>query len=252
MARGVTHGIEPLDIPILVNCRDRVSCLRQLVDWLEGAAYQRIYLIDNESSYPPLLDYYEHTPHNVIRLDENLGHRAPWKSGVVDQVATGPYVVTDPDVLPTEQCPKDAVAVLLDVLDRHPSACKAGLGLVIDDIPEHFALAGYVRAWEEQHWQNEIEPGLFSASVDTTFAAYRPGVAFARRPAIRTGPPYLARHLPWYVHSNRLDDEEKYYRDHALPGSHTWNRNHLPAKLDGYFHRSRWAKLRRGIRKVLS
>ena len=83
--------------PVFVNCRDRVSCLRMFVDWLERAGHERIYLVDNASSFPPLLEYYEATPHVVIRLDENVGHRASRKSGLTQHHAPDtPYVVTDP------------------------------------------------------------------------------------------------------------------------------------------------------------
>ncbi len=237
-------------IPVFVICRDRVSCLQLLVSWLESAGHERIYFVDNDSSYAPLLEYYESTPHTVIRLNENLGHRAPWKSGVVPEVARGPYVVTDPDVLPTEECPTDAVLALLDALGRHPGACKAGLGLVTDDLPEHFALRGYVRAWEEQHWKHQVEPGLYSAPIDTTFAVYRAGLPFAKKPALRTGPPYLARHLPWYADSANPTEEERYYESRVRAQSHTWSGERVPEKLEGFFHQSRWARVRRKIRRL--
>jgi hypothetical protein len=233
-----------------VNCRDRVSCLRPLVDWLERAGHERIYLLDNDSTYEPLLAYYERSPHQVIRLGANVGHLAPWTDAIIDKHADGPYVVTDPDVVPTEACPSDAVARLLELLRRYPDHCKAGLGLVIDDLPSRFAHARYVRAWEAQHWRDEVEPGVFDAPVDTTFAAYRAGTQFTKRPALRSGSPYLARHLPWYADSAHPTEEELYYREHALESINTWNQKRLPDKLDGYFHRSPWARARRRLRRL--
>ena len=46
-------------IPILVNSFNRLDCLRGLVDWLRGAGYADIIIIDNASSFPPLLSYLE-------------------------------------------------------------------------------------------------------------------------------------------------------------------------------------------------
>ncbi|HVS43718.1 MAG TPA: glycosyltransferase family 2 protein, partial [Candidatus Dormibacteraeota bacterium] len=87
---------EALDHPVFITCRDRVTALRALVRWLEGAGCTRIHLVDNQSTYPPLLDYYAATPHTVIRLRDNLGHRAAWESGAVREHAAGEhYVVTD-------------------------------------------------------------------------------------------------------------------------------------------------------------
>ena len=59
-------------LPIFINCRDRVTPLRDLVAWLERAGHQRIILVDNDSTYEPLLEFYEQSPHEVVRLGQNL------------------------------------------------------------------------------------------------------------------------------------------------------------------------------------
>ncbi len=48
-------------IPIFINSRDRLGTLRDLVNWLKKAGQQRIYILDNDSSYAPLLEYYRHS-----------------------------------------------------------------------------------------------------------------------------------------------------------------------------------------------
>jgi len=53
--------------------------------------------LDNASTYKPLLDFYESCPYEVVRLPKNHGHTAPW-TFLADVFATGPYVVTDPDL----------------------------------------------------------------------------------------------------------------------------------------------------------
>lgn len=127
-------------VPIYIACRDRLSELRLLVDWLERAGHERIVLVDNDSQWPPLLEYLEATPHRVVRLSENIGPRAFWDAGIfdVDRSATEHYVLTDPDVLPVEECPMDLVDHLVRVLDTHPDVQKAGPGLKLDDLPAHY------------------------------------------------------------------------------------------------------------------
>ena len=102
------------------------------------------------------------------------------------------------------------------------------MGLRIDDLPAHFALRDDVISWERQFWQVEVEPGVFRADTDTTFAMYRP---LDRRHemfrALRTGPPYVARHLPWYTDSSMPSAEETYYRAHADPTMSNWNRDEV-------------------------
>src|SRR5437016_2259980 len=61
-------------IPIIINNRNRVTYLLQLISWLEKSGYNNIYIIDNNSKYPPLLEYYSKTKYPVFRLKENAGH----------------------------------------------------------------------------------------------------------------------------------------------------------------------------------
>ena len=82
---------------------------------------------------------------------------------------------------------------------------------------------------------------MFRADIDTTFALYRP---LDRRRhgegrALRTGPPYVARHLPWYLDSSNLSAEDAYYREHADPTISNWDRDQLPR------WKQRWLRTRR-------
>ena len=61
-------------VPVFLIAYNRLGYLRQLVAWLERAGYSDIRIIDNCSSYPPLLEYLERSPHAVHRMDRNYGH----------------------------------------------------------------------------------------------------------------------------------------------------------------------------------
>src|SRR5215469_1260868 len=98
--------MDALSIPVYITVRDRVSDLRRLVAWLERAQHRNIVLMDNASTYEPLLAYLGDSPHEVVYLSQNLGSRALWRSGLVPNE---PFVLTDPDIIPTEDCPLDAV-----------------------------------------------------------------------------------------------------------------------------------------------
>src|SRR5581483_1069322 len=207
----------PLRCPVIINCRDRLSPLVSLVEWLERVGQDEIYLLDNDSTYPPLLDYYEKSPHEVIRLGENLGHQALWLTDVLkDRIFSSEhYVYTDPDIVPLPECPPDAFDFFRDVLERFPEYHKVGFGLRIDDIPDHYRFKAEVVAWEEQFWGQSLASGLFRAPIDTTFALYRARGGHDLDKAIRTGYPYLARHVSWYCDSRNPSAEERYYREHA-------------------------------------
>ena len=218
--------------PVFIPTRDRVEPLRQLLAWLESVGQTEIWLVDNASTYPPLVEFLDTTPHHVVRLQHNLGHRSPWLSGTVQRHAHGRYfVVSDPDVVPDELCPPDAIEHFRTLLDRYPDVDKVGFGLRIDDLPDHYPLRDDAVDWEWGFWQPdvEVEPNVFRAGIDTTFALYRP---LDRRHellrALRTGFPYVARHLPWYIDSANLGDEDRYYRDHADRTMSNWDQDELP------------------------
>jgi len=226
-------------VPVFIPVRDRLAPLEQVLGWCARAGLDEIWLVDNDSTWPPLVEFLDRTSHRVVRAGANLGHRSPWLTGTVQRHARGRFfIVTDPDVVPDEHCPLDVVGHLTDLLQRYPEADKVGLGLRIDDLPDHYPLAAAVRAWEARFWSDEVEPGVFRADVDTTFALYRP---LARRHeenrALRTGPPYVARHLPWYLDPAHLGDEDRYYREHADPSVSNWDRDELPR------WKQRWLRL---------
>jgi len=178
---------------------------------LAAAGHERIILLDNASTYPPLLEWYKRDcPHTVVRLGRNLGKLALWKAGLEP---SEPFVYTDPDVVPTEDCPPDLVERLAHLLARHPVP-KVGPGLFLDDVPPSLRSLSWERG--PQINGREIEPGARLSLIDTTFALYRPGIRFNLE-AIRTDHPYQARHLSWYREKNPTD-EDRFYLQHAIAG----------------------------------
>jgi hypothetical protein len=226
-----------MQAPILINCRDRLQCLVELVAWLEQAGQEEIYLLDNDSAYEPLLEWYETTPHTVIRLGDNYGRLAPWVApGVFDRVRGRAFVFTDPDIVPDARCPLDALDRFAELLARYPSVAKAGFGLRIDDLPDHYPHKRAVIAWERSLLRKRVERGVYFAPIDTTFALYRADSA-QHGDALRTGAPYLARHTSWYLDFDELPPDEAFYQSRAQnqtehsPHTSHWIRAELPTGL---------------------
>lgn len=189
-------------------------------------------MVDNDSSYEPLLEYFDVTSHRVVRLGANVGPNAIWEMELLESIAPGVgYVLTDSDVVPDEGAPLDAVAWFAELLERYPQVEKVGFGLRLDDIPSSYRCQADVLAWEAQFWADEVERGVFRANIDTTFALYRPSVRSHGYSALRTGEPYIARHIPWYVDSAHPSDEEDFYQRHAVHGMTNWSAEELPTEL---------------------
>lgn len=216
------------EIPTIIICRDTVSDLRMLIAWLEAAGHENIIILDNASTYPPLVDYLCGSPHRVVRLEHNVGHEAPWATGLVTSEGSLPFIVTDPDVVPDDETPYDAADYFQELLQRHPSYDQAGFGLHIDDLPAEYPHRAVVIEWERPFWERELEPGVFAAHIDTTFALYRPGTGYKVTEALRTGRPYMARHRPWYRNPREPDTEMAYYFSHRRHDIGYWNHSELP------------------------
>lgn len=207
------------EIPIIINNYNRLTTLRRLIDALTSRGYSRIYILDNDSSYPPLLEYYATCPFEVIRLGRNIGFKALWESEARKRFCGDYYAYTDSDVVPAEDCPADFMDHFLRELRRHPLARKVGFSLRIDNLPDHFAQKRQVIEAEEKYYRHPVSGGLYQAPIDTTFALYRPRVGLSRSRAVeayRTAAPYQAEHLPWYTDSARPSEEERYYLSHCV------------------------------------
>jgi len=68
------------DIPIIINNYNRLTTLQALISFLEKCGYRNLFIIDNASTFPPLLEYYEACPYKVFRLKDNVGHLSLWKT----------------------------------------------------------------------------------------------------------------------------------------------------------------------------
>jgi hypothetical protein len=226
-------------VPVFINCRDRVTPLRALVAWLERVEIEEIYFLDNDSAFEPLLDYYRETPHTVLRLGKNFGKWSLWQAPEVFDLTRGRhFVYTDPDVVPSPDCPLDALDRFRDLLDRYRLPNKVGFGLRTDDIPDHYRHKDAVVAYEGRCWEWPLERGAYYFPIDTTFALYRPGATWARE-AIRTGAPYLARHDSWYIDFDHPTEEESFYQRRAASETeYTSGMAHWTAPVLDDYHRA--------------
>jgi hypothetical protein len=211
--------------PIFIVNHDNLERgFRKQVAWLRDAGMTDISVLDNASTYPPLLDYYAASDLKVIRLDKNYGPWVFWEKKMHEQT-TRRYIVSDPDVVPDAGCPKDLVKKMSDVFDRYlPLTLKVGPGIRVDNIPDHYIHKQVVLNWETTHVgaHSETNRGkgdesdVYCTSIDTTFAMYGAGCKFPDFAYhFRLAAPYELEHIPWYEDSSVETEEHKYYMAHA-------------------------------------
>lgn len=220
------------DIPILIPCFNAVTYARSMVAQLRARGMRNILLIDNASTYPPMLDYLSRPADGVrvIALGENLGPRHiltdPLNFAMLPEV----FCLTDPDLEFNPRMPADFVAHLLRA-SHHLKCGKVGLALDIADrdamVQDDFLIEGPQKIWEHEarFWRyraGELPGGdpVYTAEIDTTFALYNkryfapePLAMFLR--AMRVGGAFTCRHRPWYRDNGLPIAEETYYRETA-------------------------------------
>lgn len=209
-------------IPLFINCRDRCDTVIELVEWAENLPHVAIYLVDNASTYPPLLHYYRRTLATVLFACENGGPRTPWRF-VRDRLDHQPfYVVTDCD-LDLSEVPNDIVSVAAELLLQQTDLVKVGCALSLEGLPaDHIASARESVYWADDLKRRPIINGrellAYAAPIDTTFAVYRAdGPQGSYDPALRLAGDYTCRHRPWFYTPNTLPDDERYYLDNLNP-----------------------------------
>lgn len=208
------------DIPIIINNFNRLTFLKELIESLEKRGYFNYYVIDNNSTYPPLLEYYKTLPaEKLFLLEDNLGHLSFLKSGIYKRFKNKFFVYTDSDILLPSECPDDLLEKLYNVLVKYPYTSKAGCALQIDDLPDCFAQKDHVIEWESRFWKKRIGDDLYNAPIDTTFALHKPNTKVGIwniGDNIRVGGNYQCKHQPWYIDSSNCSAEEKYYQQTSV------------------------------------
>ncbi|TWO34380.1 glycosyltransferase [Seonamhaeicola sediminis] len=217
-------------IPIIIISFNQLYYLEKLVTFLLEKDYRNIVIIDNKSTYKPLLQYFKTIEHKVTlyRLKTNNGHLSFWREEeLVEKYTKGYYVVTDPDVVPIKDCPEDFILQFRKLLDKAWNITKVGFSLKIDNIPDVNPNKSKIISWESKYWTTKIHNLAFKAEIDTTFALYRPRYKYQLKDftkAWRTEYPLQAIHGGWYIDINHLTEEQEYYIQTANQSA-SWNIN---------------------------
>ena len=208
-------------IPIIINNRNRLTYLKKLIKSLEIRGYYNIIILDNDSTFEPLVNYYKNEcKYKVCYLGSNFGHLAIWKTDLFNDFKYDFYVYTDSDLEIIEECPDNFIQEILIVMNSNKFIQKIGLSLKTDNLPDSYNLKAEVINWEKIFYQKKYNKNknFFIAHVDTTFAVYRPfahGGSSDHHLTLRTSYPLMVSHLPWYVDSNNMTNEDKFYIQNA-------------------------------------
>jgi len=215
------------DTPIFIISKDRFTTLKAQVEHYQKRGYNNITIVDNLSTYPPLLEWYKTCGVTVFvnTITKPINH-AMWALAVDlkvpqfhDVMANNWYVFNDSDVVPVDEAPDDFIDQMIEIAEKHKMR-KVGCALKLDDLPAHFHRRQEIINWEARFWSVPIRDEkamLYRAEIDSTFGVCRPGTwpGWSEvHETLRVDMPFAARHIPWYYDYDNLPEDEKYYLEH--------------------------------------
>jgi hypothetical protein len=210
-----------------IPVRDRLTCLVSLLKRLEelGQPRELTYLIDMDSSYPPLLEKlreWGQSDYVVYYNQQNSGSRGMFGHGILAQFLQPDewFFLSDPDVVPTPECRPDLLQHMRNCMTLYGRYVKIGLSLKTDDIPAHYPQRGRVQRWEAKYQRKIANQHLINADVATTFCIIRGyqthdadgNCEESAKARLRS---CWGRHLAWYLDPDNLPPDELHYFQNA-------------------------------------
>ena len=203
------------NIKVVINNRNRLTTTKKMVEHLlDLNSNEQIIIIDNQSTYEPLLKWYEQIDKVVdIRYHKNEGHLALWATGLYKELDDY-FVYTDSDIELNEKFPRHWKKIMLSLCQKYKK--KVGLAIRVDDLPNHYRYKNQAIRNEGRWWLNEVEPDVFEADTDTTFFMLK-NFGDNQYSSVRIAyDTMICRHMSWYLDLNNLDTEERYYLDNLV------------------------------------
>ncbi|MFA5999172.1 MAG: FkbM family methyltransferase [Candidatus Babeliales bacterium] len=203
---------EPLDnagtlikknMPVVIIGYNQYTYIKNMVAQLEKYTSD-IIIIDNNSSFEPLLNYYANDfKYTLLRQKINHGHTVVSKNFIQNLVGDV-YLMTDPDLKFNNNLPHNFIETLLEI-SNYFKAHKVGFALFIDSdqIRTDVFYKGHdIKEWESAFWEkplhypNNSSLELYEAPIDTTFCLVNK--KFMSGAHIRIAGDYTCLHLPWF------------------------------------------------------
>jgi len=215
-----------MNYPIYLTNMNRLTTTKKMVEdlfRLNGNA--KINIIDNASTYPPLLEWYDEIKNdvNIIRQETNLGPWTFFYSGHAPKCTEDFYIYSDADLELNPNMPSNWQEIMMEYYKKYNR--KASLVLRLDDVPES-KMKKKIMNHQSVCWYPTEEENVYKAITDMTFSFDAKSAGY-RYESVRIGENFACRHIPWYLDANNLPEEEKYYLD----------------KLDNKYPEALWSKM---------
>lgn len=208
-------------IPVFIIAFNNPTYVSSMIDQLLKYTSD-IYIIDNCSTFPPMIKLLDETKVTVIRMPENYGHKVYERAEIQDLVKGDYYCITDPDLTLNPNLPSNFIEIFKNISDEYKKH-KVGFALDhLNNIRTDVRCEGKtITEWEWWLWNFRIDhPTLemYPSTIDTTFCLINKKYPNDEgRNHIRVAGDFLCVHRPWLTTwKNELPtDELEFYKTHA-------------------------------------
>lgn len=218
-------------IPLVINSYNQLYYVKNFIDTFRKNGFNNIYVIDNCSTYPPLLDYYnqlqEQRIATIFFYERNLGPHYFFVKKLYRLLFEGcPFLYSDPDLHYTVIA-ENFLSRLFDI-SRHFGVFKVGSALTLPDQsqikkPEHrFTIEGVTYSlleWESRFWKETVDKDVYQAEIDTTLHLFNTEFYDEKIHSLDlitglrvAGAGFEAVHLPWFLWDPCPLEELEYYQ----------------------------------------
>jgi hypothetical protein len=206
--------------PIVLTNMNRLTTCKSMVESLFSLnGSSDITIIDNASTYPPLLDWYEEIK-NDVKVIRHAGNHGPWvffNSNFWSTIDSEFYIYSDADLELNSAMPYNWQEIMKDYYDKYQGDRKISLALDLEDIPDHYEYIDQVKNHQSVCWYPTEEENVYKAITDMSFTMDSKLKGY-RYESVRLAGKFMAKHIPWYIDFNNISEEEKYYIEHINPG----------------------------------
>ena len=222
ISNSIVYNVNPMadnstkikieNIPIFIISYNNYTHVKNMVEQLQKYT-TNISIIDNCSSYPPLVSYLKFIESRVrvIYKDQNYGHRVVYRPEIQELMGEK-YIITDPDLQLNPNLPSNFIEILDELTEKY-QICRIGLALDIfsDDINPnvmnkfvYFEGGGStnIRNVEQAYWNKKIPDDtyeLYVARTDTTFSFINKKYNYVEYNGFRIAGNFTCKHKPFHI-----------------------------------------------------
>lgn len=230
-----------MNTPLIVPVFNQLTYLKNILNWWKWyAPNQPVYIVDNNSDYGPLLEFYVNMKYENVYLG-SFGENECSKNirRTIDGEIQGKYdyyCLSDPDISIHPSTPPNFLEIWKDYIDNK-GYHHVGFNLITEGLPEWLHDREMKIRNEKEFLQNPVETSHgfigYRAPIDTTFAMYTTKNSGWHSPmngqdwgnSLRI---FESFHLGWYQHPDYVNPEmDHYYRTakYRVPGEPSAGKN---------------------------